>query len=131
MAYTLSGTGVIHEFLHDEVIVANLDAGIYYSIRGSGILVWQLLLAGYSASSIDALFSEKYGADAVSVLPLIERLVAENLIVPQSVSAPSPISLSWSIPFEPPSFERYDEMKNLLMLDPIHEVDEQGWPHRK
>ena len=26
---------------------------------------------------------------------------------------------------------RYADMKDLLMLDPIHEVDEKGWPSKK
>jgi hypothetical protein len=31
-------------------------------------------------------------------------------------------------PFEPPVLEQYTDMQDLLLLDPIHEVDEQGWP---
>jgi hypothetical protein len=27
--------------------------------------------------------------------------------------------------------ERYTDMQELLLLDPIHDVDESGWPHRK
>lgn len=130
MAYTTPGTEIIHELLNDEVIIANLDAGIYYSIRGSGILVWQLLLAGHPLSSIESLFSEKYGS-IPSLSPFIDRLIEENLLIPKESSPPSSTSLSWPSNFSPPTLERYDEMKNLLMLDPIHEVDEQGWPNRK
>lgn len=130
MAYTTAGTAIIYELLDDEVIIANLDAGIYYSIRGSGILIWQLLMAGYTLPSIEALFAEKYGA--LSSLHLfVERLVQEGLLVAQQNSSPIACALSWPASFSPPTFERYDEMKNLLMLDPIHEVDEQGWPSRK
>jgi hypothetical protein len=31
----------------------------------------------------------------------------------------------------PPVLERYTDMQELLFLDPIHDVDESGWPHRK
>jgi hypothetical protein len=34
-------------------------------------------------------------------------------------------------PFAPPIFERYDDMRDLLTLDPIHEVSEEGWPHTR
>ena len=27
--------------------------------------------------------------------------------------------------------EKYDDMQELLLLDPIHEVDEAGWPVKK
>ncbi len=130
MAYTTPGTAIIHELLDDEVIIANLDDGIYYSIRGSGILVWQLLLAGHTLSAIESLFSEKYG-EVPSLSPFLDRLLENNLLVAEECLSPSLPPLNWPAAFSPPELERYDEMKNLLMLDPIHEVDEQGWPQRK
>ncbi len=33
--------------------------------------------------------------------------------------------------FEPPKLAKYTNMSDLLMLDPVHDVDEQGWPNRK
>jgi len=32
-------------------------------------------------------------------------------------------------PFEPADFISYHDMKGLLLLDPVHEVDAEGWPH--
>jgi len=130
MAYTTSNTGIIHELLDDEVIIANLNEGIYYSIRGSGILIWQLLLAGHTLPSIESLFSEKYGAIS-NLAPFLDRLLKENLLISAPNSSPSTPSLSWPATFFPPGLERYDEMQNLLKFDPIHEVDEQGWPQQK
>ena len=130
MAYSTAGTQIIYELLDDEVIVANLDAGIYYSIRGSGVLIWQLLLDGHAPHLIEALFTEKYGS-VPSISSFIELLLEENLLVEKDLPSPPPGILSWPAHFSAASLERYDEMKNLLMLDPIHEVDEQGWPQRK
>ena len=31
--------------------------------------------------------------------------------------------------FEAPILQKYTDMQDLLLLDPIHEVDEAGWPH--
>jgi hypothetical protein len=31
--------------------------------------------------------------------------------------------------FEAPELVAYTDMQELLLLDPIHEVDERGWPH--
>ena len=30
--------------------------------------------------------------------------------------------------FERPKLGKYTDMQDLLLADPIHEVDEQGWP---
>ena len=32
------------------------------------------------------------------------------------------------VAFEPPRLERYTDMKDYFLLDPIHEVDTAGWP---
>jgi hypothetical protein len=130
MTYAVRGTSIIHELLQDEVIIANLDAGIYYSIREGGIVVWQLLLAGLSVDAIESLLTQKYG-QIPSITPFVDKILEEELLLPVESSSSSLPALSWPATFEPPTIERYDEMKNLLMLDPIHEVDEQGWPQRK
>lgn len=130
MTYAISGSGIIHETLDDEVIIANLNEGIYYSIRGSGTLIWQFLIANHSLSSIEFLFSEKYN-QPIALSSFIEELQKENILIPSKLSSASPVTPAWPATFQDPVLERYDEMKNLLMLDPIHEVDEQGWPHQK
>jgi hypothetical protein len=33
--------------------------------------------------------------------------------------------------FSRPILTKYTDMKELLLLDPIHEVDETGWPNPK
>jgi len=130
MAYTTANTGIIHELLGDEVIIANLNDGIYYSIRGSGVLIWQLLLAGHTLPDIESLLSEKYGA-IPTLTSFLDRLLKENLLISAPSSSPSTPALTWPATFFPPGLERYDEMQSLLKLDPIHEVDEQGWPQQR
>lgn len=121
---------VIYELLDNEMILADLDTGIYYSIRESGIPIWQLLVAGYTTEEITALFREKYTDPCVSeILPFIHRLQEEGLLVPAASEArTTPQDLFWPPYPQSPLLERHEEMKDLLMLDPIHEVDEQGWP---
>jgi hypothetical protein len=31
--------------------------------------------------------------------------------------------------FEPPKFTKFNDMQNLLLSDPIHDVDATGWPN--
>lgn len=30
-----------------------------------------------------------------------------------------------------PEFEKFDDMADQLLLDPIHQIDERGWPQSK
>jgi hypothetical protein len=36
-----------------------------------------------------------------------------------------------AVAFVPPSLAKFQDMQDLLLLDPIHETDEPGWPARK
>jgi hypothetical protein len=69
---------------------------------------------------------------------LLGQLQQENLIVPVDV-APAvdltelqqilPASNGHAKPsFNPPLLNKYSDMQELLLLDPIHDVDEAGWP---
>ena len=134
--YKIASTAVIHELLDNEVIVANLDSGVYYSLRGTAVPVWQLLLSGKSLTEISHLFAEKYQLPDGEVIPgiqiLLDKLLEENLLSPTTekviLEHQDTTTIVWPGKFSAPSFEKYEEMRELLMLDPIHEVDEQGWP---
>jgi hypothetical protein len=32
-------------------------------------------------------------------------------------------------PWSTPTLTRFTDMQDLLVLDPVHEVDDRGWPH--
>jgi hypothetical protein len=69
------------------------------------------------------------------VATFIDRLVAEKLIVEASElpnrKAAAQELVAGKMPFEAPVIEDYSDMQDLLMLDPIHEVDPAGWPVAK
>ncbi|MDF2530065.1 MAG: hypothetical protein K0Q57_945, partial [Gammaproteobacteria bacterium] len=113
------------------------DSGVYYSIRESGVPIWQLLISNNSLSEITAMVAEKYSMNMEDISAHLQAFVNQLLDEELLASASSPetqiklhLDLSWPAKFNKPSLEKYEEMKNLLMLDPIHEVDEQGWPHQ-
>lgn len=65
---------------------------------------------------------------------LVEELVTEGLLVTGEAAAVAPESppaapVGERPPFVRPILQKYTDMADLLLLDPIHEVDEQGWPH--
>lgn len=133
-AFCIASTAVIHELLDDEVIAANLDTGIYYSIRQTGTVLWQLLVTGKTQAEIVFVFQQHYPqATSAMIDEFIQQLVAEKLLVPTKAPPSNQIDqqIHWPLNWAPPLFEKYEEMSALLMLDPIHEVDEQGWPRKQ
>ncbi len=63
-----------------------------------------------------------------------EKLVIEQLGEPDMLLASAPLAntLTERAMFNPPLLEKYTDMQDLLLIDPIHEVnDEHGWPKMK
>jgi hypothetical protein len=138
LRYELYSPQVIQETIEGEVIIVNLDSGNYYSLNRSGGDIWQLALGSYSQSEIIAALQMRYssgGANPVDSVPaFLNQLIEQELLKTSQVeTAPPPIedlNSKWSGVFEEPKLEVYSDMQELLLLDPIHEVDEGGWPTR-
>jgi hypothetical protein len=126
---------VTHERLDNEVIAINLETGAYYALDGVAADCWALVAAGRTAADAVAVIAERYTTDEaqarsdyetfVSEL-LSERLVVESDdVVGAELALPKPAG---KLPYAAPAVQKYDDLEDLLLLDPIHEVDEAGWP---
>lgn len=68
------------------------------------------------------------------VQELLAQLQQENLIVAvdgagEAAALQAPAGNNQEKPlFNPPSLNKYSDMQELLLLDPIHDVDDAGWP---
>jgi hypothetical protein len=118
---------VVDESVDGEVLIVHLGTGAYYSARGSGDLVWQLLAGGATfAEAASAL-----GATPDAVERFAATLVAEGLLRLRNGRAPAVPVISAPPVFDEPVLEKYTDMQELLVLDPIHEVEEAGWPRAR
>jgi hypothetical protein len=136
MSYRIHPSRVSHERLGDEVIIINLDKGAYYSGSGTAADLWTLLADGASLEQAVDLLSREYAHSPATVRADVERcvqsLIAANIIelngngaAATALALPASEARSWSAP----SFDEYTDMWDLIKLDPIHDVDETGWPH--
>ncbi len=130
------------EWMDDEVMIINLDTGNYFSITGIGAEVWRMIEEGCSSAAIMAEMQARYRGDADQMQSALaaytSQLEQEHLIVPAesagagSVQSKTPMAVDTQPEFTPPVLEKYTDMQDLLLIDPIHEVDdEQGWPKLK
>jgi hypothetical protein len=133
-AYRINTERFARETVDGEVIVIDMDEGNYFSMRGSAARIWQLIEEGQSAGAIVSALGASAGGVTRSevetgVSALLAQLVDEGILLPAPASGTTPAPLP-SEPFMTPVLEKYTEMQDLLTLDPIHEVDETGWPNR-
>ena len=126
---------VTHERLDDEVIAINLETGAYYALDGVAADCWVLSAAGSEIDEVVAVVVERYDVAEsqarADVTTFLEQLVTERLMIAgHGELAPAvPLSpLAAKKPYAAPAVEKYDDLEDLLLLDPIHEVDEAGWP---
>ena len=133
-----------NETIEGESVIINLENGFYYSLDAVGAEIWQAIDAQHSITAIiDALasrFTSSKEEISSSVHELITELQKEALIVPlkqeEKKNVPDTGILqcekeSESTVFIKPVLNKFGDMQDLLLLDPIHEVDEAGWPHTK
>ncbi len=116
------------EVFEDEVVVVNLLNGNYYSILNAGFDIWRMMEAGYTKDDIFQQYSSVEGAQA-DVETFFNDLVNLELIKLSEEAPPQELEeIAISKSYMKPTLEQYTDMQDLLMLDPIHEVDKTGWP---
>jgi hypothetical protein len=122
------------EVLADEVVVLNVETGIYFSLRGLAATLWQDLAAGHRVEEL-AQHADEHGYGAERVIEFSSELTGRGLMRPASrppvAGNPASLTLLQTGSAEL-IFEVYEDMQDLILSDPIHDVDEaRGWPHRK
>jgi hypothetical protein len=139
-SFRINSPSVIGEVLDGEAIIVNLDSGAYYSLDGAGAEVWAAAGSRATLPELIALAAAKYAGPAAEIAAgitaLVEELVSESLLVADGATDSDPAAPITALPaddrppFAKPILQKYTDMADLLLLDPIHEVDEaQGWPH--
>lgn len=141
--FRVNAPDVLHETIDGEVVLVNMKSGAYYSIDNVGATIWDILVGGSSANHITEVLTRRFEGNrdeiAVSVDRLLRKFCEEELIVSDTGPNVNPVtSLTPDVPeqehrlhFEEPVLQKYTDMEQLLLLDPIHEVDETGWPSEK
>ncbi len=139
--FRINSPNVIHEIIDGEAVLVNLQTGSYYSIDKVGAVVWDYVEKGLSTHQIVEAIAGGYHGELAQinqgVQQLFTQLQNEQLIVPSE--APSSNGHAHSLDgvgngqdkpqFEAPVLHKYTDMEDLLLLDPIHDVGETGWPN--
>lgn len=138
--YRLRKRDVTHERLDGEVIAVNLLTGRYYSMSGTAADTWSAILLTGTARGAQALLAAVYtlpeqaNAEVESFLDRcveaelfelagvadVERQATDHAVLPDDFSR-----TSWLTP----SLEEYEDLQDLILVDPIHDTSAFGWPH--
>ncbi len=139
LVFSINSSKIVHETIDGEVVIIHLETGVYYSLSDTATCIWDMLQAGASFETILKnlnLFYDGTPAEMEkTVTSFLQELQKEGLVKTET-SDVSNQNLAGKIPekkeaFQAPVFEKYSDMQEFLLVDPIHEVNEAGWPHKK
>jgi hypothetical protein len=136
--FRVNAPSVIYEKFDDELVAINLDTGVYHSLAGAAADAFELFTQEAAQEEVSAALATKYaaGPDVIhtALTPFLEQLRKEGLIQQVDIRKErGPLQLAGGpgAPFSPPTLEAYRDLQSLFLLDPVHDVNEDGWPDAK
>ncbi len=128
--FVCDGARVAHEEVDGEVIAIDFATGAYFSMNGSAAQIWRHLVAGGGEAEVSdaaAAAADDPAAARAATVAFVDALIDASLLR-RSHAPTEPLRISFAA-FQPPVLEKFEDMADLIALDPIHEVSEAGWPH--
>lgn len=138
--FQVNQDGIAKEIFDNEAVIINIPLGKYYSVRGgTGVRILELLEDAVSIEYIVSIIVNEFNIDEVeareSIATFLSQLESEQIIQQTQERGKSSVSegdLHNKLPFEKLELEVFDDMQELILLDPVHDVESfKGWPQKK
>ena len=125
-----------HERLDDQVMMINLETGAYFALERPAADCWTALTEGADLDGIVAEVVRSFEVPSeraqVDVEVFLANLVDEGIIrrtADEPVARqPDGVASDSKLAYRAPQIEKHDDLEELLLLDPIHDVGPEGWP---
>lgn len=130
---------LLYENVGGEVVALDMQSGSYFSLQSSAALIWSLIEKAASTEQIIGQIAHTYSVDREKaesdVVSFLGQLQTVGLITSSDqslqVSLPLVADVESSQTYVPPALEIFNDVQDLLTIDPIHDVDEMGWPRTR
>ena len=127
-----------HERLDDQVMMINLETGAYFALEHTAADCWSALVAGAGPEELVQALLTGYQVERSQAAPdvdtFLRSLVDEGIIrwssdadADPAVLAP-PVASVERAAYSVPKIDKHDDLEELLLLDPIHDIGPDGWP---
>jgi hypothetical protein len=125
--YRIRVPQVVHESVDGEVVAIDFATGSYFSLRGPAEAAWSALRGDEArdVTTVAAAVAERFAdeADTGPVGAFLDQLVDEGLLE-RTGEASTDGNGTGGL-----TFEKFTDMEELILLDPVHDVSEAGWPN--
>jgi hypothetical protein len=136
--YQANTPRIVDDLVDGEVLLIDMVTGAYFSALDASALAWLLLKAGATSEDVATELVARYGIDAADAQrdtdAYVDALTASELLAPRANEVPPAGDLLNGVQLPPHSYaaldvEKFTEIADLILLDPVHDVAETGWPH--
>lgn len=80
LKYNIYDNNIISDVFGEEVVLVNLESGVYYSLRYSATQIWIRLFNQYSPTEIFADLIQIYQVDENDLISDIKRFISQLLV---------------------------------------------------
>ncbi|MBN9256764.1 MULTISPECIES: PqqD family protein [unclassified Mesorhizobium] len=131
--YAIASKDIVFESFDGEAVVLDLATGKYFGFTDTGSCLWEALSSGVSPEDLVGAATRSGQVSAADLDAFVARLLEFGLLAPAAGQAAQPLSQSLVAQLanaaEPAQVDIHDDLADLILVDPIHEVEEpQGWP---
>ncbi|MBL1209353.1 PqqD family protein [Geminocystis sp. GBBB08] len=135
--YSINCPRIIYENVNNEIIIIDTLTGSYFSLKETGSQIWYLIAKNNNNNEIVQYLFQNREADINQILKdvkfFLQDLLDNNLIIPlkkPDANSENQELLESKILYVTPKLNKFTDMQDLLLIDPIHDVNEEGWPNR-
>ena len=124
--YEICAPEVVAEVFDGEIVILNLASGCYFSLNPTACIVWRALVDGATPQAILDSVPTDAASRKTRVHDFFERVLEHELIRPRHDGCATSVStIHWQGLSDDasPQIDVFDDLADLILADPIHDVD--------
>lgn len=121
---------ISYEIFKDEIIIINLKSGKYFQIENSGIEIFKNIKNNLTIEENIKCFIPQNSKNKLEIIKFIKVLKKNHIILETTKTKEKKITLK-KYKYKKPKISIYNDMKKILISDPIHDIPEKhSWPKK-
>lgn len=135
MQYVINAPAVVGEIIDDEAVILDLQSGLYFNTEASGAVIWAGIEHGATIEGLAERLAQRFDIALPQAIEqaraFVVTLQGHGLVRAEAAAPHAAATLQTATPREPfnaPRLGVHSDLDDLLRLDPIHDVDQAGWP---
>ncbi|MEN0001552.1 MAG: PqqD family protein [Pseudomonadota bacterium] len=137
--YIVDHINISSEDFDGETVCVNFATGTYFGLNLTAGAILDFFSAPHTKDEALQFITAQFGVDKAhtqdDIDSFIDSLIKEKLLLTaddDAIAETKPADIPDDAKYEPPRFEIYTDLQELIMLDPVHDTDpEHGWPQRR